>query len=106
MKTTSQTKLAIKSAVCVVAAYLLSCAVCLLYLFWLYHHPQHPQSVTSFQLVLFRIVAFPSYDMGWKIDDAFPAVAINVFILGGAAFLVAGAALHIYHRRILKDHVA
>ena len=106
MKTTSQTKLAIKSAVFVVAAYLLSCAVCLPYLFWLYHQHQHPHSETYFQLVLFRIVAFPSYDIGLKFDDVFPAVAINVFILGVTAFLVVGAALHIYHRRILKDHVA
>ena len=99
MKTTSLIKSATKGAAFVVAAYVLSCAI-LLPLFW-----PHSDSMTIFQRLLFRFAGFPSDGLGLA-SNVIAVVAINALLLGMAAFLVIGAALHIYHRRVLKDHVA
>jgi hypothetical protein len=99
MKTTSLIKSATNGAAFIVAVYVLSCAI-LLPLFW-----PHSDSMTTFQRLLFRFAGFPSDGLGWA-SNAIAVVAINALFVGVAAFLVLGAALHIYHRRVLKDHVA
>jgi len=100
MKTTSHIKSAIKGAVFVVAAYVLSCAI-LLPLFW-----PHSDSMTAFQQWLFHTASFPHDALGLQFGNVFAVVAINAALFGVVAFLVLGAAFHIYHRRVLKDHAA